>query len=714
MATRRLPALVLVLLVLGGCIGGGGAGGGPFPGFSEHEGKQIRRVTFLGDLVVPEDSLRAVVGTRPSSCRFLILPFCPFDLGREEHRLNLNQLATDVARLELYHRDHGYYGTLIQPTLEPIDDEWVSVDFRIAPGRQVLLRQLSVQGTEEVIPEDSLLEMIPLEVGQPFGRLDFLRSADTIRSRLLQRGHAYADILRNYAIDTIQGIAEVEYVALPGPLVFVDTILFQGNERLADRTLRRQLTVSEGDVLRQTELERSQRNLYNLDMVNFASIRPAPDTLQVDPELERATVLVQVVEAAQFAVETAAGFGTVECIRANGRWINRNFLGGGRRLEVLGSLSRIGVGSPADFGLARSRLCSAMGEEGFFGIQGFGVEDRLDYRLATTLQQPSVLGTQNQLAVNLHVERISEISAFIRESAGGSVATARQIFGGSTILSATFDVERGRTLASPAILCVGFDTCTEEDLNLLSRSRWSNSLSAAIVQDRTRTDGLVSRGLLLRGNVDWASDVIGSDDKYLRVLVEAIGYRPLSPSWMLAANVRYGRFLDGFLGQEEGYIPPERRFYAGGPNSVRGYTRNALGPIAYVQLPASIGQDTIGSATGGTQMVVGSVELRMPSPFMSEALRLATFVDAGLVSAPGSDISDPSGIRFTPGAGIRYITPVGPFRLDVAYNPYQSEAGPLYRVDPEEGLVLEDPSYRPGRRKWFERFRFQFALGQAF
>ncbi len=705
--------VTVALLVLGGCATGGAASG-PYPAFAEHEGKQVRRVTFLGDLRVPEDSLHAVVTIRPSRCRFLFLPICLplFDIGREEYRLDLGDLATDVARLELYHRDHGYYGALIQPTLESSDEDWVSVDFRIAPGRQVMLQQLSVQGTEEVMPEDSLLQIMPLEVGERFGRTDFLRSADTIQSRLLQRGHAYADVLRNYAIDTIQGIAEAEYVALPGPLVFVDTILFQGNERLTDGTLRRQLTVSEEDILHQTELERSQRNLYNLDMVNFASIGLAPDTLQMRPEQEQATVLVQVVEAAQFAVETTAGFGSVECIRTSGRWINRNFLGGGRRFEVLGSLSRIGVGSPADFGFAQSKLCSSAAQESFFGIDGFGVEDRLDYRLATSLQQPSVLGTQNRVAVDLHVERLSEVSAFIRESVGGSVSTARDL-GRSTLLSTTFDVERGRTLASPAILCVGFDTCTEEDLQLLSSTRWSNSISAAVVQDRTRSDGLVSRGLLLRGGVDWASDVIGSEDRYLRVLVEGIGYRPVGRDWVLAANLRYGRFLQGFLGQEDGYIPPERRFYAGGPNSVRGYTRNALGPVAYVGLPDAIGADTIGSATGGTQLLVSSVELRMPSPFLAEALRLAAFVDAGFVSAPGSDIGAPS-LRITPGAGIRYVTPVGPFRLDVAYNPYRSEVGPLYRVDPDQGLVLVNADYRPPESGWLEQFRVQFALGQAF
>ena len=62
----------------------------------------------------------------------------------------------------------------------------------------------------------------------------------------------------------------------------------------------------------------------------------------------------------------------------------------------------------------------------------------------------------------------------------------------------------------------------------------------------------------------------------------------------------------------------------------------------------------------------------------------------------------------------RIVTPVGPFRLDVAYNPYPPEEGPLYRIDPAIGLVLQETSYDPDEPSFLGRFRIQFALGQAF
>jgi outer membrane protein assembly factor BamA len=711
--------VLAVLVVIGACSPQRPATG-PFPQYAEFQGQEVRQVSFTGDLVFSRDSLRAVIRTRPSRCRFLFLPICvPFTrVGREEYRLDLGELARDVARIQLYHRDHGYYGSQVAPRVEPLAEDRVGVEFAIMPGRQVILQELVVEGVDPILPREEVTAAMPLEVGEPFGRLDFLASADTLQARLLQRGHAYAEVLRNFMLDTIAGVAQVEFVALPGPLVFVDTIIFEGNERLSERTLRRQITFSEGDVVQAVELNRTQRNLYNLGMVNFASVQLAPDTLELGVAEEDATVLVQVVEAAQYALEASAGFGTVDCFRTEGRVINRNFLGGGRRLEASGSLSRIGVGSPTDLGLG-GRICTNLREEGFLGVTGFDVADDIDYRLTANFQQPNIFGTQNQLAVNLNAERTSESEAYIRESVGGRVAAVRELDRGPTLLTTIVDVERGRTVANPALLCVGFDTCSQEDLDLLRQYRWSNALTFAAARDHTLSDGILSRhGYVIRGSLDWASPILFSDDDYLRLLLEGSRYRRLRPGWALMGNVRIGRFLRGGLGREHGYIPPERRFYAGGPNSVRGYARNALGPTSYIIPPTEAqvpdDENTIGSATGGTQLLTSSVELNTPSPWLSDVMRLAAFVDAGHLSAPGTEFLAGGGLRFTPGVGVRFLTPVGPFRLDLAYNPYPREAGPRYWIDPRIGLILRDASYQPDPPSFLGRFRFQFALGQAF
>jgi outer membrane protein insertion porin family len=702
-----LAAVALLTALLSGCARDPAVARGPLPEFAEYEGREVRRVAFEGDLQLPVDSLHRITVTRASRCNLLFLPICiPFtNIGRDRYFLDLRELARDVVRVQLYYRDHGYYGSRVFPAVDPAENERVEVRFDITPGDQVILRDLVVTGTEEIIPPAELDRLIPLEVDGPFRRVHFLSSADSIRAALLRRGHAYAEVLRNYGIDTVANVAEAQFDAIPGPLVFVDTLVFEGNERLSERTLRRQMAVREGDLLRAVELARSQRNLYALEMVNFASVELVPDTLELRPDTALATVVVRVVEAAQYAVETTAGYGTIDCVRTSAQWVNRNFLGGARRLELNGFLSKIGVGDPLAGGF-EEHICR--------GLRGDTLSQNLNYRATANFQQPRIFGTENQLGLGLHAERLSEFEAYLRESFGGRLVVTREL-NPRTLATTTVEIENGRTLAEPLVLCIGFDTCAPEDLERLQEYRWSNNISVLAVRDGTRQEGPATRGYVVRLGGDWADPVLLSDDRYLRILGEASAYRPVRPGWLLAGNLRLGRFLIGSLAGEDEYIPPERRFYAGGPNSVRGYARNALGPRAYVFTPDEDIDEATSSATGGTQMAVASVELRMPAPFAREIMRAAVFVDAGHLSAPGTGFGT-RWIRATPGAGLRFTTPVGPIRLDVAYNPHAAEAGPLYRIDEARGLVLVDDLYQPPPLPaWsLRRFRVHFAVGQAF
>jgi outer membrane protein assembly factor BamA len=174
-------------------------------------------------------------------------------------------------------------------------------------------------------------------------------------------------------------------------------------------------------------------------------------------------------------------------------------------------------------------------------------------------------------------------------------------------------------------------------------------------------------------------------------------------------------------GESGAFVPPDQRFYAGGPNDVRGFDRNELGPVVYV-VPQThvdaVGADSISpdsvrvAATGGNSLAVANLELRVPSPVFRSRLRLAAFVDAGGVWQRGRD-ERTAVIRVTPGVGLRVATPLGPARLDVAYNPYKLQAGTLFQFDQAGNLepVPGQGSYILPRSR---RFSFHIAVGQPF
>jgi outer membrane protein assembly factor BamA len=167
------------------------------------------------------------------------------------------------------------------------------------------------------------------------------------------------------------------------------------------------------------------------------------------------------------------------------------------------------------------------------------------------------------------------------------------------------------------------------------------------------------------------------------------------------------------------FIPPEQRFYAGGPNDVRGFERNELGPVVYVVPATAVGPGSVVdadsvrvAATGGNTFVLGNIELRLPSPIFSSRLRLAAFVDAGGAWQRQGPASSRL-IRVTPGVGVRVATPLGPARLDVAYNPYKLQPGTLYQFDTAGNLspVPGQSAYVLSRDR---KFTFHFAVGQPF
>ena len=718
------PSLALACL-LSACVQNPAARG-PFPGFAEYEGRYADEVEFVGDLVLPRDSLASITEAHGPRCRISFIPRALCIFGMRRYRLDLTELYGDVIRLHLFYRDHGYYGSRVVPAVEPMPEgEYISIRFGIAPGDRVVVTELTVDGVDGIIPPAERLRGLPIAEGGPFRRTGFLAAADSIQSELYRRGYAYAEVLRNYAIDTIADVAEVNFQAVPGPLVHVDSLVILGADQLGASTIRQQVGIREGALLQRQQLTESQRSLYQLGIVNYAAVDIAPDSLQVDVDSTTATVAVRIVEAPKYLTDAAVGWGQVDCLRAGVRGQDRNFLGGGRTLEVTASAAKIGVGAPLDLGLQGSFFCRSLESDLF--------SDEVTYRLAADFRQPRLLGTRTQLSTSVHMERQSELLLYLRESVGGQANVSREV-GRGILVGTGLQVERGSTSASPAIFCVLFAACTDVEQEPLRLNRWTNAATLSGTLDRTTMIGQSTRGYQLRTNIAWASPALLSDDRYLSILSEATGYVPLRPGWALAARIQAGNFVAGADAVREGHLPPERRFYAGGPNSVRGFPINGLGPQTYVMreedyndVNGDLSQVPVRSfPLGGTQVLVGTLEVRGPSPILPQWTRLAGFVDVGQVWAPGIDeehneLLGLSGgnLVVTPGFGLRFATPVGPVRVDLGYNAYDLRAGPLYMATDEsnEGvsdLIFWRPDFRPEQQTVLDRFQLHIAVGQAF
>jgi outer membrane protein insertion porin family len=346
----------------------------------------------------------------------------------------------------------------------------------------------------------------------------------------------------------------------------------------------------------------------------------------------------------------------------------------------------------------------------------------VNFYLGASVRRPAFLSPNNAVTVSVFTERRSEYKVYLRQETGASIALTRTTPRRRNPLSLTYTVSYGRTEATPQSFCSFFNACTIDVIEPLRQNRVLATLTALANFPRVNSQIDPTRGSIASLELTHSSKYIGSSSlqQFTRFVAAMAWYRPLSRDVVLSWRVKGGLITSPNVDVASGsgaFIPPEQRFYAGGPNDVRGFDRNELGPVVYVIPRSAVGPvinpDSVRvAATGGNGLAVANVELRVPSPVLSSRLRLAAFLDAGGVWQRGGNART-AVIRVTPGVGLRIATPLGPARLDVAYNPYKLQPGTLFEFDQAGNL---DPV--PGQGSYVlprsGKFTFHIAVGQAF
>ena len=148
---------------------------------------------------------------------------------------------------------------------------------------------------------------------------------------------------------------------------------------------------------------------------------------------------------------------------------------------------------------------------------------------------------------------------------------------------------------------------------------------------------------MVRGGIEG----VGSDASFAQAHVTARWFRGLDARSRLLVRGELGRTLTDSIND----IPPSLRFYAGGDRSIRGYAYREVGPV----IESGRGRDDY--SLGARNVITGSVEYER---YFSDQWGGAVFVDTG------SAFDDSPEFRTGVGVGVRWKSPVGPLRVDVA------------------------------------------------
>jgi outer membrane protein insertion porin family len=673
----------------------------------------VRSLDFEGNRAISDEVLGAAIATTNSSWFARNFFFRWLGLGAKRY-FDEEEFRRDVVRLGVLYKRSGYPDALID-TLVQRTPEDVYITFNIAEGDPIRVTSLDVTGLDSLLPRlrRAVLLDLPLQVGDPFNRFAMQASADSVTRRLRDRGYPSARVFTAFESNSDTKTAQVTLEAEPGRRAVIGPVTVVGAQRV-DPTVARNLLVSRpGRRFSQEELFESQRNLYESDLFRFATVNI--DSGAYSPGDTLVPLIVQVNESKPRRIRGSVGYATYDCFRGSLGWTTRNFVGAGRILDLTSRVSKLGVGDPLDWGLDRN-ICRTSRDDSVGSA-------KLNFYLGASVRRPAFLSPNNALTLSVFTERRSEYKVYLRQETGASIALTRTTPRRRNPLSLTYTISYGRTEATAVSFCAVFAACTADVVAPLRENLVLATLTALGTFPRVNSPIDPTRGRIGSLELTYSSKYIGSSSlqQFTRMVAGMSWYRPLSRdvvlSWRLRGGLIFSPTLD-VANVSGAFIPPDQRFYAGGPNDVRGFERNELGPIIYVVPTAGIIGDSIVAdsvrvaATGGNTFVLGNVELRVPSPLFSSRLRFAAFVDAGGVWQRQGPQSSRV-VRVTPGVGIRIATPLGPARLDVAYNPYRLQPGVLYEADEDENLtpVPGEGAYVLSRDR---EYSIHIAVGQPF
>jgi outer membrane protein assembly factor BamA len=712
--TRRLRSAFLLPGTLAAL---GGSFGLAVP-LAAQAAAEIETVNFEGVASLDRRIVQRSVHTRASRCRspLFLLPCRIGDYGWAEFTTYLDtaEVRRDEERIATLYEAWGYPDAVVKSTISPRSDGDVTVTYQITEGQPILIRDLTVRGLDSIV--DLELPALPLKKSEPYALPRLQDTQELLQKLLAQRGYPLAEVEISGDLDPITRQAGIILEVKPGRRAFFGGTRVRADPPVGESVVRKRIAFDPGDAFSLDAIERTERNLYALPIVQRAvaepSRSPSGDSL-ID-------VLITVNSRKPHGFSGEALVSSTDCAEMRGFWQHRYFLGGPRVFALGATASNLFAQQTAgDF------PCSSAGT-GAYGKPNFDVE--------ADLRQ--FIGRNQMLIVRAYAERESAPSVYVQKGFGGELALARSFTPKLDVMLGV-SPERNRLNAAQLYFCGQYGVCTSSGVASLSSAKWLTPVELLGVWNSTDAppdvrppdpgpgrdwvDGVIpTQRWSVRGAVSTADSYTGSDYAYRRAMLEVRTTRTIGGRLELAGRLRAGA-LDA-----DGILPPQVLFFSGGASTVRGNEQNLLGPKILVAREEPTADGTLDPErvslrpTGGHRVLDGNLEARL---WLGSRLQIAAFLDGGRVSR--SDIgglASHSESNLTPGIGLRVIGDLGPIRIDLGYDPSGRKQYPLFLQEANGDVrflrnAIYDPyTYdRPGFfTELVRRFQIHLAVGQPF
>lgn len=563
-------------------------------------------------------------------------------------------LSAEVGPAVLVAPEHGQSEDLVQRS---------EVRVPIRQGPRTRLFGVRLEGNEALTDEEVLIAS-DFERSQPFSYLALEHAEDAIEDAYQARGYYYARVSSELSFSANGTRVQISFSIDEQSEVRVREVLIAGADRTRQRLIRRVAGIEEGQLLTPEALRSAQDRL--LDLGIFAGVHVTPQDPDVaDPNKP---VMLLVTERRTQALDGSIGLSTAQGARGALEYSVHNISG-----LALEASARVQLGYQFFFidSVLESRY------------ENLRVLDQLERRVVLSLAAPYI-GIPNVRA-SLSLSHIRENE----RNFGLDSNTLDLTFRWRALRFLSLSLSGG--LENNAIDILGEQSYRElleetSDLRLRGLLRVPEgettlvSTEVTATLDRRDSPFVPTRGYYAALSFEWARtvrdnvvDSAGDEEvfssNHFRFQLSTSAYVPLGRSWVFAAQLRFGRMIH-LTNRSQSY--PNRKFFLGGVDTVRGYLQDSLVPqdIAdeicdpRTDTECMLGADFNPNAVvqGGDVFLSVRGELRFP---IYSSLRGGLFVDFGNTWVDPTKLS----LRLRPsaGIGIRISTPVGPIAFDYGF-----------------------------------------------
>lgn len=565
-------------------------------------------VHILGNEYFSDPQLTEMMATRPTT-RSTVLGSS--SLFQEAF------VKRDVEFLSYYYQDFGFAEVKVGKAYTEIgvDRQYVDVTFSVEEGTQYWLGDITFSG-DLLYSDAELREALNLESGDLFKISKFRRDVDALVDLYGDLGYAYVDVNPKTKFDRKSQKVHVDFQFTKGPKVYFGLMQVVGNSKTRDNVIRRELEIADGDLYSRIGLRDSKSGIERLGF--FESVQVIKER---DPSDEnKLNLKIKVKEKPTGQLQAAIGYTPSGATDASwfgqGRYEEKNQSGKGWNVNFTGKTD---------------------GGDNYNLDLGFG-----DPRLNDSLWSIGAnLGYEQRKITSFGIDILEE-----RKSAGARIG--RNLFEkvrGSFGLTLRNVNQTTTEYLSDKFKLVG-DTISA-----------SFTLSRKVVDNYIDpTDGT---------SVGVTHKFITGDYSYMETEASGQYYIPLSYTETYKTHFKFNLQLGKLSPFEDSPLPIIERYKLGGANDLRAYSPNSITPkFPLWKTPFEF--DSLSAfPKGGDRRLLFQGEYFMPL-IPQAGIKALLFFDAGRVYDNEEEF-EISGLTKDVGFGIRWVTPIAPFRFEWAF-----------------------------------------------